>query len=85
MCQIFFDEESIYEISKLYLFEFFNGHMDGWTKGRTDKPKAICPFNFSKVGGIKSLDVAYKCSKCEVLPHKDPFATDIKEWLDGVK
>ena len=22
------------------------------TDGRTDKPKAICPFNFSKVGGI---------------------------------
>ena len=22
-------------------------------EGRTDKPKAICPFNFSKVGGIK--------------------------------
>ena len=21
--------------------------------GCTDKPKAICPFNFSKVGGIK--------------------------------
>ena len=23
------------------------------TDARTDKPKAICPFNFSKVGGIK--------------------------------
>ena len=23
------------------------------TDGRTDKPKAICPYNFSKVGGIK--------------------------------
>ena len=27
----------------------FNGHTDG----RTDKPKAICPFNFYKVGGKK--------------------------------
>ena len=26
--------------------------MDGRTNGRTDKPNAICPFNFSKVGGI---------------------------------
>ena len=24
---------------------------DGRTHGRTDKPEAICPFNFSKVGG----------------------------------
>ena len=23
-----------------------------WTEGRTEKPKAICPFNFFKVGGI---------------------------------
>ena len=28
-----------YVISKLYLNKFCNGH--------TDKPKAICPFNFS--------------------------------------
>ena len=27
---------------------------DARTDGRTDKPKAICPFNFSKVGGIKN-------------------------------
>ena len=45
MCQLFFDEESIYEISKLYLNKFCNGRT-------TDEPKAICPFNFSKVGGI---------------------------------
>ena len=25
------------------------------TNGRTDKPKAMCPFNFFKVGGIKNL------------------------------
>ena len=30
----------------------FNRGTDGRTEGRTDKPKAICPFNFSKVGGI---------------------------------
>ena len=49
-CQLFFDEESIYEISKQYLNKFCNGYTDG----RADKPKAICPFNFSKVGGIKN-------------------------------
>ena len=27
---------------------------DGWTHTSTDKVKAICHFNFSKVGGIKS-------------------------------
>ena len=26
--------------------------MDGHTDARTDKAKPICPFNFSKVGGI---------------------------------
>ena len=46
--QLFFDEESVYEISKPYLKICLDGQMDG----RSDKPKAICPFNFSKVGGI---------------------------------
>ena len=27
--------------------------MDQWMHTHMDKPKAICPFNFSKVGGIK--------------------------------
>ena len=52
MCQLFFDEESIYEISKLYLDKFCNRR----THGRTDKPKAICPFNFSNIGGIKKIN-----------------------------
>ena len=29
------------------------GRTDGMTDGHTDRPKAICPFNFSNVGGIK--------------------------------
>ena len=32
---------------------FINFVTDARTEGRTFKPKAICPFNFSKVGGIK--------------------------------
>ena len=28
---------------------------DARTDARTDKPKAICPFNFFKVGGIKTF------------------------------
>ena len=28
---------------------------------RTDKPNAICPFNFSKVGGIKSVCTLITC------------------------
>ena len=31
MYQLFFDAESIYEISKLYLNKFCNGRMDGRT------------------------------------------------------
>ena len=33
MCQLFFDAESIHEISKLYLNKFCNGRTDGWTDG----------------------------------------------------
>ena len=52
MCQLIFDEEYKYWISKQYLNKF-------WTDGRTDKPKAICPFNFSKVGGIMTTGVMH--------------------------
>ena len=44
-----FYAESIYEISKPYLKFVMDGRTDEWT----DKPKAICPFNFFKVRGIK--------------------------------
>ena len=36
---------------------------DEWTYARTyawtDKPKAICPFNFSKVGGMKKINARH--------------------------
>ena len=35
MCQLFFDEESIYEISKLYLNKFCNRPTDGRTHTHT--------------------------------------------------
>ena len=48
-------------------FERTYGRMDGRMEGRTDKPKAICPFNFSKVGGIKTdpseIERTYKFRK----------------------
>ena len=47
--QLFFDAESIYETSKPYLKLV----TDRRTEAQTDKPKAICHFNFFKVGGIK--------------------------------
>ena len=50
---IIFGDESIYEISKLYLNKFCNGRTHACTLARTHKPKAICPLNFSKVGDIK--------------------------------
>ena len=51
MGHLFFDEESIYEISKPYL-KFVT---DGRTDKRLDNPKAICPFNFFKIGGIEMM------------------------------
>ena len=36
-------------------FERTHGRMDG----RTDKPKSICPFNFSKVGGVIQIKQIY--------------------------
>ena len=47
MGQLFFDQESIYEISKPYL----KSVMDRSTDARADKPKAICPFNFFESWG----------------------------------
>ena len=35
---------------------------EGWTDGRTDKSKAICPFNFFKVGGIKIMKFSIELS-----------------------
>ena len=40
----------IHEISKLYLKKIERSHER--KDGRTNKPKAVCPFNFYKVGGI---------------------------------
>ena len=59
MCQLFFDEESIYEISKPYPKFLKDGRR---TDICTYKPKAICPFTFIKVGGIKSV------SDCHLSP-----------------
>ena len=36
MCQLIFDEESIYEISNLYLIKFCYGRTDGRTDGRAE-------------------------------------------------
>ena len=32
-----------------------DGRMDGHSDGQTDKPKAICPIFFFKVGDIKTI------------------------------
>ena len=40
--------------------------MDARTDGaRTDKPKAICPFTFSKVGGIMRALMLYPMQKSD--------------------
>ena len=41
---------------------WMDGWMDGWIDGWMDKPKAICPLYFFKVGGIlMSLDDYVAC------------------------
>ena len=45
MCQLFFDEESIYEVAKLYLYKFCKGRTDGWTDAQTS-PKQYGPSTF---------------------------------------
>ena len=53
MGMLFFAEKSVYEISKPYLkFVTDERRDDAWTDAQTDKPKAMWPFNFFKVGGI---------------------------------
>ena len=50
---IIFDEESIYEISKLYLSKFCNGRTDRWADGQRDartSPKQYAPSTFTKLG-----------------------------------
>ena len=39
----------------LKYFERTDDRTDGRMEGRTDLPKAICPFNFSKVGDIMKI------------------------------
>ena len=53
ICVHYFLMRNPYEISDLYLNKFCNGRTDGPKHAQTDKPKPICLFNFSKVGGIK--------------------------------
>ena len=55
------------------------------TDEKTDKPEAICPFNFSKVGGIKKLKSAdnnhdkYPSMQC-VKTQLNNFSS---EWWNG--
>ena len=41
-----------------------NTHTDAQTHRHTDKPKAICPSNFFKVGGIKIEFVQRRAARC---------------------
>ena len=63
MDQLLFEEECIYEISKPYLKFIMDGRMDG----QTDKPKAICPFNFFQNGGLKIHWYTKSCAAQRIL------------------
>ena len=77
MCQLFFYEESIYEISKPYLNFWMDAWTDGLMEGSTNEPKAICPFNFSKVGGIKTQCVLVRALQLSGWKRFDFFFIDI--------
>ena len=49
---------------------------------RTDKPEAICPFNFSKVGGIKILDVLTVICYVMLLTSSRNFYWNIRAALE---
>ena len=52
-----------------------NGRTHTQTDRQTDKPKAICPSNFFKVGGIKKdfTKTAALKNECPVLHHRGFF------------
>ena len=56
--QLFFHEESIYEISKRQRAQFS-------MNGRMDNPKPICSRNFFEVGGITRLRFCQLCTPTE--------------------
>ena len=55
VCQIFFHEESIHEISKPQHARFLNGQMLAKTDAWTHNLKPICPINFFEAGDIVML------------------------------
>ena len=57
MGPLFFDDKSI-KFQNCNLIFVTDAQTDGQTDGRMDKPKAICLFDFSKVGGIKTDEVS---------------------------
>ena len=51
ICQLFFDEESIYEISKMYLLKFWNRRTDGRAEGHA---QSNMPFQLFQSWGHKN-------------------------------
>ena len=52
-CQLFLMRNPYMKFQNYILINFVT---DARTHTLTDKPKAICPLNFSKVGGIKTMN-----------------------------
>ena len=51
--QLFLMANILMKFQNCNLIFVLDTHMDRWMDGRIDKPKATCPFNFFKLGGIK--------------------------------
>ena len=58
-------------IHRLKVKKKWCGHTDTRKHGHTDKPKAICPTNFFKVGGIKNPSI--HCIKIHSLISNDSY------------
>ena len=58
-----------------------DGWMDGRTDERKDRPKAICPFNFSKVGGIK-IKACFKFRASEATEEKNLYFYRVNDILE---
>ena len=65
MPHIKFQDSSISGSRVSQLPSIMDRQTDGQTDGRTDRPKPICPLNFSKVGGIKTVRSEALSSSCQ--------------------
>ena len=55
--------------------------MDGQKDGHTEELKAICPFNFSKVGGIRNAEISKYISSYLQQPEVHKLIISIETFI----